>query len=153
MKSFTFFLAVLIPALAFAKPPQAPPLRCFCSVGGECTCNPATCQCEGCPLHTKRATRPTRCVLFFTASWCAPCQQWKATEQPKLEAAGIRFGTSQYDNVRVFDADKHPEMLKEWGVKRLPTFIFLDDVTTQTSVVKTRIGGPVPAERIHYFLN
>jgi hypothetical protein len=50
-------------------------------------------------LETRAAsitqTAPEVVVEFYTRSGCAPCEQWKAQEQPRFEAAGIRVKTIQ----------------------------------------------------------
>jgi thiol-disulfide isomerase/thioredoxin len=57
-------------------------------------------------------------VLAFTAKWCPACQR----DKPQLEETrrkGIK--------VTEIDVDKHPELARKYGIKRLPTYIVLED--------------------------
>lgn len=56
-----------------------------------------------------------RYLVVFTASWCGPCQQWKANERPKLQGVSIT----------TVDIDEQ----KQWGVTTVPTFWIVDRAT------------------------
>jgi len=57
-------------------------------------------------------------VLVFTAKWCSACQR----DKPQIE-------TMRRRGVKVteIDADEHPELLRKYGVRELPTYIVLED--------------------------
>lgn len=59
-------------------------------------------------------------VLMFSADWCKYC---KVAKKDMLENQGEVAGW----NVEVIDTDMSPEVVKEYGVKSLPTFIYLND--------------------------
>jgi thiol-disulfide isomerase/thioredoxin len=53
-------------------------------------------------------------VLAFTASWCAPCQRAKPT-LIQIQAAGV--------DVKIIDIDARPDLARQYGITRVPTFI------------------------------
>ena len=53
-------------------------------------------------------------VVMFTADWCGPCQQWKRTELPRLQAAGIR--------IEMIDIDKNKQVANDYGIRSIPAF-------------------------------
>lgn len=79
------------------------------------------------PLQTqKRDTDGKANALFFSASWCGPCQ----TMQPivaKLKSAGHR--------IEIIDVDREPKAVKQYGVQSIPQFIVLDGKTVRDRVV------------------
>jgi len=59
-------------------------------------------------------------VLAFTAKWCPACKR----DKPQIEEMRRRNV-----KVTVIDADEQPQLLKEYRVKSLPTYIvYQDDV-------------------------
>lgn len=52
-------------------------------------------------------------ILFFTASWCGACKQMKKQMQ-------------NIDYVEK-DVETHASLANQYGIKTLPTFLFLDD--------------------------
>ena len=67
------------------------------------------------PTPTPQATHE---VLAFTADWCQACQQ----DKPKLadlRARGIE--------VVEIDYDARPDLVRKYRVRRLPTYIVLQD--------------------------
>jgi len=61
--------------------------------------------------------KPDRYLVVFTASWCGPCQQWKAAEKGKLNGVDIT----------TVDIDQD----KQWGISTVPTFWVVDRATRQ----------------------
>jgi thioredoxin 1 len=59
-------------------------------------------------------------LLFFTASWCAPCHRI----QPVLEKI-CRQNRAVVDLV-IVDYDEFPQVVEEFAVESLPTMILLD---------------------------
>lgn len=66
--------------------------------------------------------RSTR-TLFFTAVWCPPCKSVKEKSFPTLKAAGWTIGSEPSNHVQVIDADENPDLMEEFEVKTLPTWV------------------------------
>lgn len=65
--------------------------------------------------------------LMFTAEWCGPCQAAKADFLPWLETSGWEVSPDEGANVRLVDADQHPDLISRYGIGSYPTFILLRD--------------------------
>ena len=60
-----------------------------------------------------------RHILYFTADWCHPCKKVKPiVEELNRESSGVKF--------QVIDADSETELVKQFEVRSVPTFIVLD---------------------------
>jgi thioredoxin 1 len=58
-------------------------------------------------------------VLYFTAEWCNPCQRTRPIAE-ELSRDGL------IDFIFV-DADSEIELLQDFGIKSVPTYILLKD--------------------------
>lgn len=59
-----------------------------------------------------------RHLLYFTADWCNPCQRTKPfAEELISEGANIKF----------IDADSEIDMVKNFKILSIPTFILIED--------------------------
>lgn len=59
-------------------------------------------------------------VLYFTAEWCKPCEKVKPiVEQLNHDQITARFF--------MIDADSETEMVEDFGVRSIPTFILIED--------------------------
>lgn len=67
--------------------------------------------------HQEPAPTERRQVLAFQATWCGPCQQDKP-ELAKLDP--------EIEIIRI-DADQRPDLLQQYGVTELPTYIVMKD--------------------------
>lgn len=58
-------------------------------------------------------------IIDFYATWCGPCKR----VAPVLEELAARYG----DDIRIYkvDVDKEPELAALFGVRSIPTFIFI----------------------------
>ncbi len=66
----------------------------------------------------EQQAQPTREVLFFSATWCKPCQEAK----PRIEEL-----RKQGMKVTEIDIDQHPELAQKYRITQVPTFIVLED--------------------------
>jgi thiol-disulfide isomerase/thioredoxin len=69
---------------------------------------------------------PAAHVLFFSASWCAPCQKIKREVFPWLAASGWKIGEADDCHVQIIDADKSPDVVQRFGIDSLPAFVAVD---------------------------
>lgn len=76
-------------------------------------------------------------VLKFGAVWCPGCIVMRPRWQ-KIEKDNPWLKTEY------FDADESAELVEEWQVKSLPSFIFLD----KSGKELTRLVGEISEERI-----
>ena len=60
-----------------------------------------------------------RHVLYFTADWCQPCQRTKPVSD-ELKRDGL------IDFIYI-DADTELELLEQFGIKSVPTYILIED--------------------------
>ena len=58
-------------------------------------------------------------VLYFTADWCNPCQRTKPVAE-ELHREGII-------NFQFIDADTEIELIKNFQIKAVPTYILIED--------------------------
>jgi len=80
-----------------------------------------------------------RSMYYFTADWCNPCQRTK----PFAEEL-IRDGA----NIKFIDADSEPEMVKNFKVLSVPTYILIED----GKEIK-RTNGAKTKQELEDFLN
>jgi len=57
-------------------------------------------------------------VLFFNAAWCGPCRRMRPI------VAGLR---RQGYRMRDVDVDRHRELAQKYGIRAVPTFVFLEN--------------------------
>ena len=57
-------------------------------------------------------------ILYFTADWCNPCQRTKPFAEELI---------SDGANIKFIDADSEMEMVKNFKVMSVPTYIVLKD--------------------------
>jgi thiol-disulfide isomerase/thioredoxin len=73
----------------------------------------------------------TNKILYFTASWCGPCQNFKNREIPKLDKLGLRSSSGSDDistEIEIYDIDLERSIYSKWkkSDRYIPLFIFLD---------------------------
>lgn len=59
-------------------------------------------------------------LLVFTASWCAPCSQFKADLKADPKLVGDR-------EVSVLDIEEAKDVAQDFGVKTVPLFVLVED--------------------------
>ena len=59
-------------------------------------------------------------ILYFSATWCGPCKNFKPIMEQVSRELPVRF----------VDVDSNPQLVAEYGVRSVPTVIFLKDGQT-----------------------
>ena len=78
-------------------------------------------------------------ILYFSAAWCGPCK----TIGPIMESVA---GQVNYQKI---DVDNNQDLSIKYGVRNIPTFIFLDE----TGEIKRRKVGLQTKQDILNFYN
>ncbi|QDU78963.1 thioredoxin 2 [Polystyrenella longa] len=113
-------LILLTVILTETPPPEFFEETCDCA-SGECVCS-SDCECDHCRQKptTSVASPPTKQVLYFTATWCPPCQRWREQELPALRAQDWND-----DWLTVIDIDHRSDLRLQYHVHAVPTFVVL----------------------------
>lgn len=80
-----------------------------------------------------------RHLLYFTADWCNPCQRTKPFAEELI---------SEGENIKFIDADSEIEMVKNFKVLSIPTFILIED-----GVEIARTNGAKTKSQLKDFIN
>jgi len=78
-------------------------------------------------------------VLYFTATWCGPCQQLK----PQMEQL-----TSQIP-IRFIDVDRDKSSVDKYGIRNVPTVIVIDQQGTMTNRLVGNAITPASVKNIY----
>lgn len=89
-------------------------------------------------------------VVKLTASWCGPCKQWDKSQKGKLKAVGLE--------VVEIDIDKNPNVMDDFGVNSVPSFILCKKSNKKAykDFVRSNVSGETLIEdvkRLHKALN
>ena len=92
---------------------------------------------------------PDKQMVWFTASWCGPCQQFKYNEVPKLKYKGWRVSPDKNAHIKIVDVDEHRELYDKYGNGRgIPAFILFVDKQKVASII-----GSTTAEEVSHMYN
>jgi thiol:disulfide interchange protein len=89
--------------------------------------------------EARSANKPA--FVYFTASWCVPCQSMKSTTWADR---GVDAALRDYVPVKV-DVDEHPDLAQKYNVTAMPTFLVTDKAG---KVLSTWSGAASPEEFI-----
>lgn len=66
--------------------------------------------------------------LYFTATWCGPCQHPdnKKYFDSLAKRPGWTVGEKETDKLRKVDTDKFPKLVEKYGVKAIPAVCRID---------------------------
>ena len=84
-------------------------------------------------------TSGKRTLLYFTASWCGPCQEMKHTTWADK---GVEAALRDYVPVKV-DIDEHPDLARKYNVDGIPAYVLLDP---GGNTLRTSSGAMPPGE-------
>ena len=56
-------------------------------------------------------------ILYFSATWCGPCKNFKPVMEQVSRELPVRF----------IDVDANPDMVATYGVRNVPTLIVVKD--------------------------
>lgn len=79
-------------------------------------------------------------LLFFSASWCGPCQTMKPV------VAGVANMMSDRFNTIRLDVDESPQAAVDYGVRSVPTLMLVKE----DQVVAQHVGSVPPQELIQW---
>jgi thiol-disulfide isomerase/thioredoxin len=80
-------------------------------------------------------------VYYFTADWCQPCKRTR----PIVEELNRDQSIAGF---QIIDVDVNQDLVKNFGIKSVPTFILFDD-----GIEKNRITGGQTREQLEVFIN
>jgi thioredoxin 1 len=56
-------------------------------------------------------------ILYFSASWCGPCRNFKPIMESVNNSMPVRF----------INVDENPELSAQYNIRSVPTLVFLKD--------------------------
>lgn len=80
-------------------------------------------------------------VYYFTADWCQPCKKTR----PIVEELNRDQSTAGF---QIIDVDDNVDLVKNFNVQSVPTFILFDDEKE-----KSRMVGSKTREELEDFIN
>lgn len=85
-------------------------------------------------------------LLYFTASWCGPCQMMKSQTWPN---PNVKRALENY-KFQTIDVDESPKLAEQWSVRAMPTFLIADP---EGKSELTRMTGFMDAKRMQVWLS
>lgn len=81
-------------------------------------------------------------MLYFKAPWCGPCR----TTSPIVEQLQLESEDTGVE-IEIINVDEDPERSSEYGVRSIPTFVFLKD----GEEVDRKVGGMLRPQLMEKF--
>ncbi len=79
-------------------------------------------------------------LLYFTASWCGPCQSMSPVVEGISKMMSDRFNTIK------IDVDKSSEVAADYGIRSVPTMM----VVKNNEIIDQRVGGLPPQQLLQW---
>ncbi|MGB0743078.1 MAG: thioredoxin family protein [Opitutales bacterium] len=96
-------------------------------------------------LHAEESVKPLK-LLYFTASWCGPCQLMKQETWPNTL---VKKSLEAYTFESV-DVDAQKELAEKWAVRSMPTYLITDP---DGKIELVRMSGFMDAYRMSSWLD
>jgi thioredoxin 1 len=80
-------------------------------------------------------------VYYFTADWCQPCKRTR----PIVEELNRDQSIAGF---QIIDVDVNQDLVKNFGIKSVPTFILFDE-----GIEQNRLTGGQTREQLEVFIN
>jgi thioredoxin 1 len=80
-------------------------------------------------------------IYYFTADWCQPCKRTR----PIVEELNREQTTAGF---QIIDVDDNPDLVKNFGIQSVPTFILFND-----GVEEKRVIGSQTREQLEELIN
>jgi nucleoredoxin len=68
---------------------------------------------------------PKKQILYFSATWCGPCNTFKQNEVPKFK--DWKIGKDADSHIRIIDIDENQQLFSKYKGKVIPLFILFED--------------------------
>ena len=91
-------------------------------------------------VNNRSKTR-MKTIYYFTAEWCQPCKRTR----PIVEELNRDQSIAGF---QIIDVDVNQDLVKNFGIKSVPTFILFDD-----GIEKNRVTGGQTREQLEVFIN
>lgn len=78
-------------------------------------------------------------VLDFYGEWCGPCKMM----EPIIDQLKEQYKESDLVSIEKIDVDKMPELSTEYGIRTVPTILFIRD-----GIILDRINGATNKKNI-----
>jgi thiol-disulfide isomerase/thioredoxin len=97
------------------------------------------------PCWSDEKDEPRLKLLYFTASWCGPCQMMKQKTWPSpiVQEALARF------DFQTIDVDVEKEVAQSWSVRSMPTYLVVDP---NRQIELARMSGFMDSQRMAVWL-
>ena len=132
LKPFFILLAVLVIVLAFARVKPA---------SSDHELIPWRTDYKAAQAEAQKSNKPL--FLYFTATWCGPCQSLKTTTWAD---ADVEKELSKFVPVKI-DVDEHPDLAQQYPSDGIPHFVIAKEDGTK---IRETVGAYPPQDLIEW---